>query len=91
MHGETQVEFVATVLTDHDEALHEFHLQQAQQPMKKYANIHRRNVTNDVEDGVYIKHQPHCQHCVIHRNKLSPHYFGPFQIVSHMGEVAYKL
>ena len=42
--GETQVESVANILLDRDEALRQlkFHLHPAQQSMKRYVDAHRR-------------------------------------------------
>jgi len=92
--GETKVDSVATVLFDCDEALRQlkFHLNRAQQT-KKYADAHCCHVTFVVGDWVYVKLRPHKQQsrvCWINP-KLSPSYFGPFQVIYCVGAVAYKL
>nr|KYP66246.1 hypothetical protein KK1_012533 [Cajanus cajan] len=61
--------------------------------MKKHANKHCRQLEFSVGDWAYVKLHPHCQLSVARRinPKLSPHYYGPFQILSKVGAVAYKL
>lgn len=61
--GETQVESVANILLDRDEALRQlkFHLHPAQQSMKRYVDAHRRPLAFAVGDWVYVKLHPHRQ------------------------------
>ena len=47
----------------------------------------------EVGEWVYLRLQPYRHSSVaLHQNlKLSPQFFGPFQIIQRVGEVAYKL
>jgi hypothetical protein len=68
-------------------------LDRAQQYMKKQVDKHRRDVTFQVGDLVLVKLQPYRQQSVALRKnqKLGMRYFGPFEIISCVGTVAYKL
>jgi hypothetical protein len=68
-------------------------LEKAQHYMKKQADKHRSDVTFHVGELVLVKLQPYKQHSVALRNnqKLGMRYFGPFEIIARVGEVAYKL
>ncbi|XP_019435934.1 PREDICTED: uncharacterized protein LOC109342399 [Lupinus angustifolius] len=93
--GETGVETVAVDLVDRDEALRQlkYHLVQAQQQMKKYANKKRIFLEFEVKEWVFNKLQPHRQHMVVRRinQKLVPRYYGPFPILARVGAVSYKV
>ncbi|KZV43626.1 transposon Ty3-G Gag-Pol polyprotein [Dorcoceras hygrometricum] len=92
---ESKVAAVARELGDRDEVLRQlrYNLERAQQRMAKHANLHRRNVTFEVGDRVFLKLRPHRQQSICSRvfQKLAPKFYGPFVVVQRVGEVAYKL
>jgi RNase H-like domain found in reverse transcriptase/Reverse transcriptase (RNA-dependent DNA polymerase)/Integrase zinc binding domain/Retroviral aspartyl protease/Ty3 transposon capsid-like protein/Integrase core domain/Chromo (CHRromatin Organisation MOdifier) domain len=70
------------------------HLTQAQARMKKYADLKRTERSFNVGDWVYLKLQPYRQVTIQGRgkhHKLKPKFYGPFEIVSKFGTVAYEL
>ena len=89
------VEAVEQDLMNRDEALSQlkFHLEREQDLMSKYANRHRRPSPIKVGDMVYLKIRPHRQLSM--PNKLHPKlvakYYGPFQVVTVVGKVAFHL
>lgn len=70
-----------------------FHLKRAQDRMASLANKHRTDRQFAVGEFVYLKLQPHRQVTLRQgiQNKLSPKYYGPFEIVARVGKVAYRL
>ncbi|CAL5346186.1 unnamed protein product [Camellia sinensis] len=69
------------------------HLTQAQQRMKHYADKGRSEREFDIGDWVFLRLQPYKQTTVaLQRNmKLSPRFYGPYQVLERVGAVAYKL
>lgn len=68
-------------------------LEKAQQYMKKQADKHRRDVQLQIGELVLVKLQPYRQQSVALRKnqKFGIRYFGPFEVLTKVGEVAYKL
>ncbi|VFR01482.1 unnamed protein product [Cuscuta campestris] len=68
-------------------------LKKVQQRMRDQANQHRRDVSFAVGDYVLLKLQPYRQHSVARpvSLKLARRYYGPFEVMERIGEVAYHL
>ena len=69
------------------------HLVHAQQRMKNTADCHRRDLSFEVGDLVYLKLRPHrllSLGCRVNE-KLAPRFYDPFPVLKHVGKVAYKL
>ena len=68
-------------------------LAQAQQRMKKFADLHRTEREFVEGDMVYLKMQPYRETALGLRNslKLASKWYGPFRITKRVGRVAYKL
>ncbi|KAL5837068.1 hypothetical protein ACOSQ3_014237 [Xanthoceras sorbifolium] len=91
----TKVQVVDELLRTREEILHDLrrNLVAAQGHMKHQSDQHRRDVTFDVGDSVYLRLQPYRQKLVTFRSslKLAPRYFGPFKILARIEAVVYKL
>nr|GEY74049.1 gypsy/Ty3 retroelement polyprotein [Tanacetum cinerariifolium] len=95
MGGESKVESVDKSLKAREKVVEvcKFHLKRAHDGMKSQANKHRTDKEYVVGDWVYLKLQPHRQVTIGKgkHHKLSPKYYGLFQIMARVGQVAYKL
>ncbi|KAJ3701343.1 hypothetical protein LUZ61_005048 [Rhynchospora tenuis] len=65
----------------------------AQERMKKFADANRSERHFSKGDWVYLKLQPYRQLSVsgTQNSKLNPKYYGPYEILEKVGQVAYKL
>lgn len=70
-----------------------FHLARVQQTMTDIANKHRSDRQFQEVDWVYLKIQPYRQITLSNQtfNKLVAKYYGPYQVIQRIGNVAYKL
>ena len=66
------------------------HLLKAPQQQAEYANTHRRHVSFNVGDRVWLSTE-HLHLANTHSNKLQHKWCGPFRIVKKLSEVTYKL
>nr|KYP46337.1 Retrovirus-related Pol polyprotein from transposon 297 family [Cajanus cajan] len=93
--GEVRVEAVLRELQDRDEALRQLkvHLVRAQEWMKKQTDKHRIERSFKQGDMVFLKLKQHRQHPVVARisPNFSARYYGPFELIERIGEVAYRL
>ncbi|KAL7090674.1 hypothetical protein ACP275_12G056400 [Erythranthe tilingii] len=93
--GTSRVQAVDEYLRDRDAILCELkhNVIIARNRMKCKADQHRREVSFDEGDCVYLKLQPYRQKSVAFRGslKLAPRFFGPYQITEKVGSVAYRL
>ncbi|GJY18603.1 putative mitochondrial protein [Tanacetum coccineum] len=89
--GESKVESVDISLKTREEAVdvYKFHLKRDHDRMKSQADKHRTDREFVVGDWVYLKLQPHRQVTIRKgkQHKLSPKYYGPFQIVARVGQL----
>ncbi|WMV58543.1 hypothetical protein MTR67_051928 [Solanum verrucosum] len=67
-------------------------LRTAQSRQKYYSDVRRRDLEFEVGDWFYLKISPMKGVMrFVKKGKLSPRIIGPYQILEHIGEVAYEL
>lgn len=67
-------------------------LRQAQDRQKKYVDVHRRSLSFEPGEKVFLKVSPwKGVHRFALKGKLNPRFIGPFEILEKVAEVAYKL
>jgi ribosomal protein L21E len=68
-------------------------MQQAQDRMKKYADLKRTKRKFEIGQKVYLRLQPYRQSLVAYRRalKLAPLFYGPFSVLCKVMKVAYEL
>ncbi|XP_004295307.1 PREDICTED: uncharacterized protein LOC101309522 [Fragaria vesca subsp. vesca] len=95
LHGTSNVQSVDKSLQSRDQLLLNLrsHLQLAQHRMKQFADRKRTEREFLVNDWVFLKIHPYRQKSLANRtvHKLSPRYYGPYQILECIGTVAYRL
>ena len=93
--GTTRVEAVDVHLKSRHQILSllKHNLVLAQERMKLQTDKHRSEKSFEVGQWVYLKLQPYRQMLINHKilGKLAPKYYGPFQVLQKIGEVAYRL
>ena len=92
--GASSVEAVDFLLSSRQEMFETLRgkLERAQCKMKRYADSHRRDVSFEVGDWVYVRLRPHRQTSIANKyQKLGKRYYGPYQITEVIGKVAYRL
>ena len=93
--GTIKLQAVDEELRTREEILKELrrNLLVAQARMKAQSDKHRREVTFEVGDYVYLRLQPYRQKTVAFHSslKLSPRFFGPYKVLARIGLVAYRL
>jgi hypothetical protein len=86
---------VQSQMTERDEFLMEIfeRLEQSQQQYKRFYDTKHRDVEFVVGQWVWLRllHRPIASLDVKGRGKLGPWFYGPFQVLERIGDVAYKL
>ncbi|WVY91856.1 hypothetical protein V8G54_037370 [Vigna mungo] len=82
-------------ISSRDVILQKMHsnLKKAQDTIKRWADLHHRDLQFSSGDWVYVRLCPRRQHSVTgpYLGKLQKRVFGPFKILETISEVAYKL
>lgn len=91
----TQVEAIDMELRSREQVLKELRerLLAAQERMKRFYDAKHADRSFEVGDYVYLKLQPYRQASLSMRKnlKLSARFYGPYEVIEKVGQVAYKL
>ena len=91
----TSIQEVNKLVQERDLMLEEIREQllKAQNRMKVQADKHHRELELKVGEKVYLKIQPYKLKSLAKRQnqKLSPHFYGPFEVLERVGPAAYML
>ena len=67
-------------------------LKVAQSSQKSYTDNKRNEIAYEIGDIAYLRVSPlRGVKCFGVKGKVAPHFVGPYKVLEHMGEVAYKL
>jgi len=95
--GTSKIDAVDEILIDRDHTFQEIRkkLVKAQEQMKKYADNKCREIHYNPGDWVLLRLRPRRQTSakgsLTSSGKLAKRYYGPFQVIERVGEVAYRL
>uniref|UniRef100_A0A0A9HQC4 Tf2-1-like SH3-like domain-containing protein n=1 Tax=Arundo donax TaxID=35708 RepID=A0A0A9HQC4_ARUDO len=93
--GDARVPAIQQFLQERDEFLQDVREQllQAQEHAKLYYDAKHTDVAFGVGDWVWLKllHRPVASLSTPVKGKLAPRFYGPFQVVERIGDVAYRL
>ncbi|GJS75913.1 hypothetical protein Tco_0725794 [Tanacetum coccineum] len=93
--GDSNVDVVDRSMSAREEAISllKFHLGRSLVRMKNMADKKRSEREFVLNDWVYVKLQPYRQISLRKgkHHKLSPKFYGPYQVIARIGKVAYKL
>ena len=91
----SKVENINQLMQDRNQLLDELkeQLAKARNRMKIQADKHRRELELEVGEQVYLKVQPYKLKSLAkrHNQKLSPRFYGPYEVLEKVGAAAYRL
>ncbi|GJW98165.1 hypothetical protein Tco_0179973 [Tanacetum coccineum] len=95
VQGDNNVDVVDRSMTAKEEAISllKFHLVRSQVRIENMADKKRSDKEFELNDWVYVKLQPYRKSLIRkgRHHKLSPKFYGLYQIIARIGKVAYRL